>query len=81
LNTSVPIPKNYVTFNITPLKLYNFQLDVKALYGVEYVDVMMGANEVFLRCSTHAAAEQLASSAPWKQVEILEGKFWIVYSI
>jgi hypothetical protein len=56
-------------------------LDVKARHDVEYVDVMMGANEFFLRCSTPAAAEQLVSSVPWKQVEILKGKFWIVFSV
>lgn len=51
-----------------------FKLDVKARHDVEYVDVMMGANEFFLRCSTPAAAEQLVSSVPWKQVEILKGE-------
>jgi hypothetical protein len=35
----------------------------------------MGSNEAFVRCSTSAAAEQLVSSAPWQQVEILKGKY------
>jgi hypothetical protein len=56
-------------------KIVSFQVDAKALGDVEYVDVVMGSNEAFLRCSTPAAAEQLVSSAPWQQVEILKGKF------
>lgn len=60
------------------IKLYHFQVDAKALGDVEYVDVMMGSNEVILRCSTPAAAEQLVSNAPWHQVEILKGKLRII---
>jgi RNA recognition motif-containing protein len=51
-----------------------FKSDIKAHHVVEYVDVMTGANEVFLRCSTPAAAEELVSSVPWKLVEILKGE-------
>jgi hypothetical protein len=65
----------YVVFPVVVLKLYRFQVDAKALGDVEYVDVIMGTNEVFLRCSTPAAAEQVVSNAPWQQVEILRGKF------
>jgi len=61
--------------NVTVLMMQHFQSDIKARHVVEYVDVMTGANEVFLRCSTPAAAEELVSSVPWKLVEILKGKF------
>jgi hypothetical protein len=56
-------------------KIVPFQVDAKAFGDVEYVDVVVGSNEAFLRCSTPAAAEHLVSSAPWQQVEILKGKF------
>jgi hypothetical protein len=56
-------------------KIVPFQVDAKALGEVDYVDVIMGSNEAFLRCSTPAAAEQLVSSALWQQAEILKGKF------
>ncbi|PNF30606.1 hypothetical protein B7P43_G06138 [Cryptotermes secundus] len=56
------------------VEVRKFKADAKALGDVEYVDVIMGTNEAFLRCSTAAAAEQLVSSAPWQQVEILKGK-------
>jgi hypothetical protein len=61
--------------------LQHFQLDMKARHVVEYIDVMAGADEVFLRCSTPAAAEELVSSVPWKQVEILKGKLDICGSL
>jgi hypothetical protein len=56
-------------------KIVPFQVDAKALGDVEYIDVTVGSNEAFLRCSTPAAAEQLVSSAPWQQVDILKGEF------
>jgi hypothetical protein len=55
-------------------KIVPFQVDAKALGDVEYVDAIMGSNEAFLRCLTPAAAEQLVSSAPWQQVEVLKGE-------
>jgi hypothetical protein len=67
--------KDVCTVSCCTTKIVPFQVDAKALGDVEYVDVIMGSNEAFLRCSTPAAAEQLVSSAPWQQVEILKGKF------
>lgn len=55
------------------VELRKFKVDAKALGDVEYVDVVMGSSEAFLRCSTPAAAQQLVSSTPWQQVEILKG--------
>ncbi|XP_021942889.1 la-related protein 7 isoform X3 [Zootermopsis nevadensis] len=51
-----------------------FKVNAKALGEVEYVDVIMGSNEAFLRCSTPTAAEMLVSNAPWQQVAILKGE-------
>lgn len=63
---------------IVVLRIYHFQVNAKALGEVEYVDVIMGSNEAFLRCSTPTAAEMLVSNAPWQQVAILKGKHWIM---
>jgi hypothetical protein len=77
-NSTVLILKNYVTFHIIVLKIYHFQVDARALGEVEYVDVMQGSSEAFLRCSTPTAAELLVSNAPWQQVDILKGKHCVM---
>jgi hypothetical protein len=63
---------------ILVLKIYHFQVDARALGEVEYVDVMQGSSEAFLRCSTPTAAELLVSNAPWQQVDILKGKHCVM---
>jgi hypothetical protein len=60
------------------LKVYHFQVDAKALGEVEYVDVIMGSNEAYLRCTTPTGAELLVTNAPWQQVEILKGKHYVI---
>ncbi|KAJ9584654.1 hypothetical protein L9F63_021003 [Diploptera punctata] len=55
------------------MDIKKFKADVKTLSEVEYVDVVMGGNEAFIRCATSTAAENFISNAPWQQTELLNG--------
>ncbi|PSN46580.1 hypothetical protein C0J52_13849 [Blattella germanica] len=64
----------HAIFDEPILDLRKFKADTKTLSDVQYIDVVMGANEAFIRCASSTAAENLVTNSPWQHKEVLKGE-------